>query len=158
MKVVMLGSLEYLLLVDNEDFHLVVGQKWYAVRKHRTFYAQKNVYVEDQRTVVQLHTLILTVKPGFFVDHVNGDGLDCRRQNLREATGHQNAHNARRRTDNTSGHKGVSWNKRVGRWQGYVSFNKKIHHVGYFNDVEVAAQAVAVVRKQLHEGYTNHGY
>jgi len=77
------------------------------------------------------------------VDHINHNGLDNRRSNLRPCTHDQNVRNARKRSDNTSGFKGVSFNKKREKWQAYIgggSRSKKIH-LGMFLTPEDAARA-----------------
>ena len=91
------------------------------------------------RGSIYLHRLILPGVP--IVDHVNGDGLDNRRVNLRPATQSQNNANSRRSSANTSGFKGVSLYRRTGRWRAYLGTRPKEVHLGYFATREEAARA-----------------
>jgi hypothetical protein len=89
-----------------------------------------------------LHRLLLNAPPELQVDHINGDGLDNRRSNLRLATGSQNQGNSRKRRDGvTSQYRGVSWNKRAGKWQALLRREGKLQYLGYFSDEEAAARA-----------------
>lgn len=79
--------------------------------------------------------------PSEQLDHINGDKRDNRIANLREATGAQNCANRKRRSDNKSGYKGVCWHRRSGKWHAQICASGKSIHIGYFADVEEAAEA-----------------
>ena len=83
-----------------------------------------------------------------FVDHINGDVLDNRIENLRAATHSQNCMNRRQRSDNKSGIKGVM--RKKDKWYGCVTLNYKVYPAGYFDRKEDAAAAVDKLRKELH--------
>lgn len=84
------------------------------------------------------------------VDHINGVKHDNRIANLRVATNQQNAINRAVRMDNTSGYKGVSWNKRSGRWLAHISYGGKIRHLGLFDDIEDAITAYSLAAQRYH--------
>lgn len=75
------------------------------------------------------------------IDHINGDPADNRLSNLREATSSQNKMNVKRRVDNTSGVKGVSWDRSRNVWAAYVKVYGKKKHLGRFQTIELAKQA-----------------
>ena len=75
------------------------------------------------------------------IDHKDGKGTNNRFSNLRAATASENMHNSRLRCDNTSGYKGVYYNKARGRWMGRIKVSGKIHYLGYFDTVEEARSA-----------------
>ncbi|MCO6011461.1 HNH endonuclease [Actinoallomurus purpureus] len=126
-------------LVDDEDYDRVVTVgKWYANPSDRTFYARKNFWRDGRCTSIRMHNLI-TGWP--YVDHINGNGLDNRRANLRPATQAQNAKNRRRRSDNTSGFKGVSRHRDRRRWAAAIYIAGRRRHLGLFNDPTDAAKA-----------------
>jgi hypothetical protein len=136
-------------LVDDEDYEaLVSGYKW---RVHhsgvmRTSYAQSSMRGSKPPRSVLLHRLIMNAPVGTEVDHINGDGLDCQRHNLRLATHRQNKQNvAKQRTRNgiatSSRFKGVRWHI-VGRfWVAQCKLNKKQVYLGCFQDDVAAALA-----------------
>lgn len=103
-----------------------------------------------------MHRVILgrmigkTLTSSEHVDHINGDGLDNRRGNLRIATPAQNMMNAKRRTDNTSGYKGVSLQKNTGKWSAQVWVNGKKRRLGYFNTPELAYEAYCKAAKEYY--------
>ena len=87
-------------------------------------------------------------EPVPYIDHINGDKLDNRIENLRAATHSQNCMNRCQRSDNKSGVKGVRLKK--GKWYGSIVLNGKTHSAGYFTEKEDAAAAVDKLRKELH--------
>ena len=109
---------------------------------------------------ISLHRFIgdlMGLKLEIEVDHRNGNGLDCRRFNLRDANEEENAHNARMRRDNTSGVKGVSWEPGRELWMAQLWRNGKAAFVGGFKTIEEATEAVRVAREILHGEFANHG-
>ncbi|BCD83620.1 hypothetical protein PSm6_00270 [Pseudomonas solani] len=91
------------------------------------------------------------------IDHINGDRKDNRFSNLRTCTHQQNNHNQPIRKTNTSGIKGVYWNKRQRKWRGQVCLNYHIHHTKGFDKIDEAEVAVRALREELHGEFANHG-
>lgn len=83
------------------------------------------------------------------IDHVDGNGLNNAIANLRGCTQTQNNANMRLRRTSKSGHKGVSWHTRVGRWRVVLQDHDRHVHVGYFDDLSEAAAAYAAKAKEL---------
>jgi hypothetical protein len=94
--------------------------------------------------------------PSVLIDHENLNRKDNRLKNLRLATGANNCQNAGLRKDNTSGVKGVSWHKRIGKWQARVQLNGA-RSIKYFENLNEAESYVTSLRKELHKEFTNHG-
>lgn len=92
-----------------------------------------------------------------FIDHINGVRDDNRIKNLRGCTACQNQQNSKIQTNNTSGIKGVSWNKASRMWHTIIMSDNKKHFLGYFYDKEVAGQVVRIKRLELHGEFANHG-
>ena len=106
------------------------------------------------------HRLIFLMHKGYLpktIDHINGDKLDNRIENLRAATVGQNQHNRKTNANNTSGYKGVSWNKAQKKWTARITLERKNIHLGYFANVEEAAEVVRKAREELHGSFANHG-
>jgi len=78
------------------------------------------------------HRIIMNAQPNDFVDHINRDRSDCRKENLRICTHQQNDWNRSRSKRNHSGVTGVAWNKTVCRWGAYIMVNGQRRHLGYF--------------------------
>jgi hypothetical protein len=98
---------------------------------------------------VYLHRFILHAPKGMEVDHIDHNGLNNVRSNLRLATHAQNTCNVRRGTKNTSGVKGVSWCSTTQRWRARVVLNGKHYHVGMFTTVDAARDAVHAKQRAL---------
>lgn len=124
-------------LVDDEDFALVSRRTWSPSRNDGnggTFYA-----VSGASPRVLMHVLILGSEPGTQIDHINGNGLDNRRSNLRRCSRAQNAANrAKQRGTFTSRFKGVS--RLASGWRAYITAGRFIY-LGTFATEEDAARA-----------------
>jgi hypothetical protein len=95
--------------------------------------------------------------PDSHVDHINGIKHDNRISNLRLASPSQNLHNMKSHPRNTSGVKGVYWNKQKKKWQAQIRANGKVRNLGRFNDIKDAESVVRKFREELHGEFTNHG-
>ena len=91
------------------------------------------------------------------IDHINGVKDDNRICNLRAATPNQNQHNKSLNKNNTSGVKGVSWNKSKRKWEARVWLNGKGYRLGRFSDLAMAEVAVRKFREDNHKDFCNHG-
>jgi hypothetical protein len=88
-----------------------------------------------------MHRVIAGVSDDQLVDHINGNGFDNRRINLRFCSNSQNLHNRTFQKNNTSGFKGVTFKKHCGRWAARIKSNGREIHLGYFSDPKAAALA-----------------
>ena len=93
--------------------------------------------------------------PPHQIDHRNLMKADNRWGNLRLATNSQNSMNKGKQSNNTSGYKGVSFNKPSKKWQARITVNGKRHYLGYFKSVECAGKAYAKAAKILHKEFAN---
>ena len=122
-------------IVDNDDYGRLSKYKWYAIKTPKTYYAARNC----RRKNIRMHRLITSAPKGLFVDHINHDGLDNRKTNLRLCTRRQNNRN-RRPCDKTSKYKGVCWNKRAKKFMASICIDGKNKNLGYFDDQVDAAK------------------
>lgn len=102
---------------------------------------------------VMVHRLIWLYHFGSlpeFLDHIDGDRLNNRIENLRPATRAQNNQNARLRKDNKTGQKGVRWREDQQKWHATIKADKKQYHLGYFKDFEDAKNAYLIAAQHLH--------
>jgi hypothetical protein len=135
-------------IVDDEDYPKLGRFTWrknnygYVVREVHIGYVLKEGRKKRVRKMVLLHRSIIgMLSKKLVVDHINGDPLDNRRENMRVCTRSQNIRNAKIKKTNKSGYKGVSWFKRKRKWVAYIHYMYKSYHLGYFNDLEDAAKA-----------------
>ena len=121
-------------IVDDVDFDWLNQYKWYSHidRSKNIFYVNRGRRWGKRMITILMHRLIMNPIKGMFIDHINGNGLDNRRSNLRICTRSQNGMNRKMQNNNTSGYKGVIWSKSAKKWQVQIIFNKKRIHLGYF--------------------------
>ena len=107
----------------------------------------------------RLHRIIFLMHHGYlpeFVDHINNNKLDNRIKNLRPATRYQNCQNTRTKKSNTSGIKGVYWNKRLNKWECSLDQNGKRVYIGVFDNIELAELVISEARKKYHGQFANY--
>lgn len=133
--------------IDDEDYGLIYakGLTLHTTPRHGTFY----VIVYTNGVQLRLHRLILNPEPGAVIDHINGNGLDNRRSNLRVVSQGINNLNARKRAESSSKYKGVTWYKRGNKWRAQIQFNKKKMGLGYYSLESEAAHAYNLKAKEL---------
>lgn len=127
-------------LIDESDLSNVLGRRWWAHRVGRTWYVEtKAADASGKRQTKRLHRLLMNAAGDAEVDHVNGDGLDNRRCNLRLATHAENGRNRRLAVNNTSGYRGVTWRKKEQKWSAKIRHDRRTHWLGLFDSPELAA-------------------
>lgn len=142
------------VLLDDDFAHLASRIKIKPADPKKRSYAYAVVgNMGVHRIVVGAHQVSGSV---IWVDHINGNGLDNRRCNLRLATPKQNAHNHKKRSDNTSGVKGVCWDKKHERWEVRVKVDGKQKFGGRYESLEDAKKAAEALRKVLHGRFARH--
>lgn len=92
------------------------------------------------------------------IDHINCIPSDNRIINLRECTQSQNSANSLYRSNNKSGYKGVSWHKKSKKWAAQIGFNMKVIKLGYFDDIEEAAQSYSLAAKKYFGDFAKTNY
>ena len=133
-------------IVDDQDFEWLSRWKWcyckgYAVRK-----APKG----SPRVILHMHRVIAETPMGMFTDHINGNGLDNRRSNLRNATYRQSAANVRKQKDRSSKYKGVTWYAPLSKWKSHIRTQGTEIHLGYFDDEKEAGYIYDQVAISFH--------
>jgi len=127
-------------LVDDQDYEELSKHKWHASKIGKSWYATRTVGKWPHQKTILMHRQLLNPSPGLECDHINGNGLDNRRCNLRVCTRSQNNMN-RRPSGCTSEFKGVYWNKTNKKWMAQIVFNRHGRGLGCYDDEEEAAYA-----------------
>lgn len=124
-------------LVDADDFDFLMQWKWRAERKGNKWYA--STYYNGKG--VGMHRILLGLTSSkIFGDHIDGDGLNNRRSNLRSATLYQNLQNTSCHVDSKYGYKGVD-RRSPNQWRARIQIYGKTIYLGSFKTLELAAQA-----------------
>lgn len=137
----------FVALVDDEDYNKLIETKWH----YSNGYAKHRSWENGKRTCMSIHRVVMNAQPGQEVDHINGNGLDNRRANLRFATHSQNLCNSKKRVDGKlSKYKGVT--RHNNKWKAQIQGCGIYKHIGYFTDeVEAALAYDAKAREYFGE-------
>lgn len=130
----------YVALVDDEDYAKLIKYKWHiSFTNNSTPYAKTGIFGRPNSHY--MHRLITGCGPNQLVDHVNGNGLDNRRCNLRVTDKSRNAINSKKRKGCSSRFKGVSRNDRDKVWMAYANLNGKRTYLSTHHTSLEAAKA-----------------
>jgi hypothetical protein len=144
------------VMVDNEDYKELNKYNWYAVKGLNTFYARRSLpTATGGKGSVRMHRIIMQTPEDMDTDHIDGNGLNNQKENLRLCTRSENLMNQRRNRNNTSGYKGVNWNKRDKKWMSQIKVEGKQIHLGYFSGKEEAYKAYCEASKKYHGEFGN---
>lgn len=127
------SGITHISIVDTEDLKSLDIEKLSVDNDGYVFY-RKNGKTKA------LHRYLMNTPKGMVVDHINGNKLDNRKNNLRNCTVTENNHNYSVKWNNTSGIKGIK--KHKNGWIVHQYFNKKYIYLGYYNDLEKAKQVL----------------
>ena len=138
-------------LVDDEDFEELNQFKWRVgwTPTIKSFYAIRDEKRGNKYTTLRMHRQIMQFPLGLYVDHINHNTLDNRKENLRIVTARQNGQNRSGKT--TSKYPGVSWNKKSNKWIVWIRFNNKSLYLGMFTDEIDAFNAYKNFLKSIGE-------
>lgn len=145
-------------MVDDEDYEKVSKWKWYAhessnggkfyaARKHwtpsdtiRTIRSNGRV-VKGSYSMMRMHRFIIDAPEGMEVDHIDGNGLNNQKENLRIVDHLENMWNQRTRKTSKSGIRGISFDKQTNKWRATATKNGKYYNLGRFKDINDAVKA-----------------
>jgi len=139
-------------LVDDEDYEYLNQWNWYALKNRNTYYAQRTKTINGKECAIKMHRIIMNTPDDLEVDHIDHNGLNCQKYNMRNCTFEQNRKN--RNHCGKSKYKGVSftsYNKPFSR----IKVNGKLIHLGVFDSEINAAKAYNEAAKKYYGEYAN---
>lgn len=145
-KIIPLTQGEY-AIVDHKDYVKLKQYKWHVLRKKTNKYAIRR-NPEGKPKHILMHREILGCKKGELTDHINGNGLDNRRSNLRKCNSSESNRNVGMRNHNTSGYMGV--HRHENAWCAGIRVNGKHIHLGSYQDPKEAALAYNKAAVKYH--------
>jgi hypothetical protein len=138
--------------VDDDDFEYLSKWKWKFHKSHGCDggYAARTCYYKERKQfgIILMHRLLNKTPIDMFTDHINGDKLDNRKQNLRTVSAVSNMQNRGKQKNNTSGFRGLFWDKNRNKWTASFVFNKKTVFRKRFKDKEDAILAIQNAQKE----------
>ena len=145
--------------ISTSDIDLVSGFNWNVRTDGPRLYAARSTPRDSEykQASVVMHRAIMNPENGFVVDHINGDGLDNRRENLRVCTTQENCWNSKKKTTNKSGFKGVSIHV-SGKWRATIFVSGKQISLGLYQSPEDAAEAYKKAASEKFGIFANHSY
>jgi hypothetical protein len=124
-------------IVDAEDYERLSKYKWSCQKDRNNYYASR----ANGNRRISMHREIMKAPKGLQVDHIDGDGLNNRKSNLRLCTHAENVHNSRPMRNGSSQYKGVCWHKCKKKWCVSISKSGERTYLGRFEDEIEAAMA-----------------
>lgn len=135
-------------IVDDIDYDDLIKYRWYGHKSQRgNVYAINRNSIDGRKTTLRMHRVILKLPPAVFdrekreVDHIDGNTLNNKKENLRIVTHQQNCWNSKKIKDSISPYKGVCFDCRRSLWYSRIRFNGKNKFLGYFKTEKEAAHA-----------------
>jgi hypothetical protein len=141
--------------VDDEDFERLSKYTWRRKDDGRTSYAKAyGGGGRKNRITLLMHRKLMEVPRGVVIDHVDGNGLNNQKNNLRVCTCEQNHWNRHRlNSNNTSGYRGVSWDKKTNKWLVRVGYDGKRVYGGLFENRDSAVVVYKKITSELYGEY-----
>lgn len=143
-------------LVDDEDYNELMKYKWCVVKIGNVYYASRKAWNKDKKQgrMSSMHRHIIKTPEGMETDHINGNGLDNRRCNLRVCTKQENRFNQFKKMGTSSNFKGVYYNTHTKKWKAHIKYNRVDYYLGEFKIEEDAARAYNKKAKELFGEFT----
>jgi len=151
----------FVALVDDEDYETINKHHWYTSVRSRANYAKRDVYHGGRRLTEFMHRVIMDCPEGMYIDHINHNGLDNRKENLRICTNQENCRNRIKHAPTTLGMiKGVSISKCIKSkpFRAHIKHNYKNIDIGFFANLDDAARAYDKKALELFGQYAQLNY
>ncbi len=137
--------------LDNEDFERVNKYKWHANKKTTgVFYAYRKQWIPEKQKYITIimHRFIMNCPEDMEIDHIDHNGLNNQKSNLKICSHADNMRNIKVRRTSNSGFRGISWDKKNKKWRITICKEKKFYNRGRFTELE---DAVKEHRKSFKE-------
>lgn len=130
-------------IVDESVYEKLATYKWYSHHAMGKIYAcrYERCGEKKRKSLILMHREIMLCPDGLCVDHINGDCLDNRKENLRICTHQQNLRNQKKQQNKSSIYKGVSWETFTQRWRSGINVDGRRIDLGRYDDERDAALA-----------------
>ena len=139
---------------DKEDIEKVKQYCWQQDKKG--YITAKGRGNQPKNPSRRLHRIVMEPIPeGYYIDHINHNLVDCRKENLRIASPSQNLYNMKIPSTNKSGCKGVCWVKNVNKWHAYITHNHIVENLGYHANINDAIKARREAEEKYHKDFYN---
>jgi hypothetical protein len=135
-------------IVDPEDYERLNKVKWHTGGKEGIFYARQTKGINGKQVTTLMHREVVSVPNDMVVDHINHNGLDNRKANLRPATVAQNTWNRYTKKDSNR-FRGANWDPTTKKWLARLTLNGSRITIGYFDNEIEAAKAYDEAAKRL---------
>jgi len=145
---------------DGEIYYKVSRSRNKAGEKAGTLCNKKYYRVKIDGKVYLNHRIIFMMHYGYLpkeIDHIDGNKLNNKIENLRPASHAENQWNTKKRKDSNANVKGVSWHKKNKMWNVKINCNNNRYNIGYFKDLELAELVAIEARNKYHGEFANHG-
>lgn len=150
----------YETVVDDEDYDWLSKYNWNASWRGAAYYAYRPRLNSDGPgpSTIAMHRTIMKTPDGLFVDHINENTLDNRKENLRNCTRAQNYHHRKKRRDSQCSFKGIHKDSN-GSWKTRISLNGKRYYIGSYRNERLAALVYDAAARLFHGEFavTNFG-
>lgn len=158
--------------IDDDDYERVNKNKWCLITKKGKLYAGRHIWVyggphpitgkkysykrkgrvyeiNGYYKSISLHRFILNAPDNLLVDHIDGNGLNNQKSNLRLCTASQNCMNSKTRSTSSSGYRGVTWDAQTKKWRATITQNGKMKNLGRFTEIADAIEARNSAEKKV---------
>lgn len=145
-------------IVSDKDYKNINRYKWVlSIVNDRKYYAVRYTKNADgKRAVIKMHRQLLNAPNDVEVDHIDNNGLNNQRSNIRLCTKIENGYNRTKYANNKSGFKGVWQEKGETKWRARIKVNKKYIHLGRHVTPEIAWEAYKEAAKKYHKEFANY--
>lgn len=141
-------------LVDNEDYEYLNQWNWYAHKQGNTYYAKRTTSKDYKITIIHMHRVVLNIsEQEVLVDHKDRNGLNNQKYNLRTSNKSKNGMNRPAQKNNSSGYKGVGFDKSRNKWKAQIMIGQKNKFIGRFDTAIDAAHAYDKFALELFDDF-----